>query len=394
MNLTPRWNVFLGTGLLLIAGWLMLNPIAAEGEEGDNAEVLLRTASPSAIVPDSLQREARAAAERGYRWLLSQQREDGGWSNPDFPALTGLPVWALARGGYAEHAAVSNAVDFILQYVHEDGSIWRDPTEERRGGGLMTYNTAVSMVALHEVNRPELQDTVQAARRFMVGQQHLGDDEYFGGFGYDAETDRAYADLSNSLMAFEAMRLTEGPTDDDLEVRVDLDWDAAIAFVEQLQNPDGGFIYKPGHSMAGAETNEVGEVTFRSYGSMTYAGLLSLIYADVHREDPRVQSAFDWSRRHWSLEENPGMGAQGLFYFYNVLSKALAAYGHTTFETEDGQIVNWRSALIQTLLNHQRIDPETGAGYWVNDAGRWFEADPVLVTSYSLIALQLALGGS
>lgn len=391
MKRATVWNAVSGSVLLLVAVWLMLNPLAAEGEAG--GDVVLQPAGPSAEVPDSLRREARAAAERGYRWLLRQQREDGGWSHPDFPALTGLPVWALARGGYADHAAVSNAVDYILQFAREDGSIWKDPSEDRRGGGLMNYNTAVCMVALHEVNRPELREVVQRARRYMAGQQHMGADEYYGGFGYDAETGRAYADLSNSLMGFEAMRLTEGLGDEDPEARVDLDWEAARTFVEQLQNHDGGFIYKPGHSMAGAETNEAGAVTFRSYGSMTYAGLLSLIYADVHRDDPRIQSAFDWSTRHWSLEENPGMGAQGLFYFYNVLSKALAAYGRTTFETEDGQTINWRSALIQTLLNHQRIDPETGAGYWVNEAGRWFEADPVLVTSYSLLALELALAG-
>ena len=215
-----------------------------------------------------------------------------------------------------------------------------------------------------------------------------------GGFGYDPETGRPYADLSNSLMAYEAMRLTEGLRDLETESagRADLDWDAARAFVEQLQNPDGGFIYKPGHSMAGSETNEEGAVAFRSYGSMTYAGLLSLIYSEVTREDPRVKSAFDWARNHWSLAENPGMGAEGLYYFFNVLSKALAVYGQDTFETGTGGAIHWRSELLQRLVNLQRVDPATGNGYWVNDAGRWFESDPLLATTYTLIALDLALG--
>lgn len=382
------------TGLLFLAlaGWLIGQPVPGESESPQGQE--LTSAESRSQAPDSLQREGRAAADRGYRWLLRQQREDGGWSHPDFPALTALAVWSLARGGYADHPAVSNAVRYILQFVREDGSIWKDPSEERKGGGLPNYNTALCMVALHAVNRPELRDVVARARSYMAGQQHLGADEYRGGFGYDPETGRPYADLSNSLMAYEAMRLTEELRDLESSTtqRADLDWDAARAFVEQLQNPDGGFIYKPGHSMAGSETNEQGEVLFRSYGSMTYAGLLSLIYAEVNRDDPRVKSALDWARNHWSLEENPGMGAEGLYYFYNVLTKALAAYGQDTLETSGGTLLDWRHEVLRKFVNLQRIDPATGEGYWVNEAGRWFESDPVLTTTYTLIALHLALG--
>jgi squalene-hopene/tetraprenyl-beta-curcumene cyclase len=249
------------------------------------------------------------------------------------------------------------------------------------------------MVALHEVDRPDLADTVLRARSFLAGSQHLGSDVYRGGMGYDPDTDRAYADLSNSYVAYEAMRLTAELEDQRKKMGdTDLDWDAAIAFTSSLQNPDGGFIYAPGESKAGSITNAQGEVRFRSYGSMTYAGLLSLIYAEVDRDDPRVKSAFDWSLNHWSLEENPGMGAEGLYYFYNVLAKALATYGEDILRTDAGLEINWREAFIRKLVGLQRIDPKTGAGYWVNEEGRWWEQDPVLVTSYALIALEIALG--
>ena len=123
---------------------------------------------------------------------------------------------------------------------------------------------------------------------------------------------------------------------------------------------------------------------------MTYAGLLSFIYADVNKEDPRVQCAFDWATRNWSLKENPGMGADGLYYFYNVLSKALSAFGQNQLAVKGGEQVNWRSDLVKQIVTLQKIEPKTGNGYWVNDAGRWWEADPVLATSYSLIALEVA----
>jgi squalene-hopene/tetraprenyl-beta-curcumene cyclase len=292
-------------------------------------------------------------------------------------------------------------VKYILASVHEDGSIWREPEVQQKGGGLANYNTAVCMVALNAVGDPKLIPIVQKARRYIAGSQHLGSDDYRGGMGYDPETGRPYADLSNSYMAYEAMRLTQNVEDQrkDGDPRADLDWKAAQEFLNKIQNTSsdtnddnaGGFAYHPSESKAGTYTNEAGELRFRSYGSMTYAGLLSLIYSDVDKNDPRVKSAFDWSAKHWTLDENPGMGSDGLFYFYNVLSKSLAAYGSDRIPGGSGQTINWRAELIKKLLSLQKIDPKTGAGYWVNENGRWWEADPVLVTSYSLLALEIAL---
>jgi len=84
----------------------------------------------------------------------------------------------------------------------------------------------------------------------------------------------------------------------------DLNWAAAIRFVQNCQNsatddpPDkGGFIYRPDRSNAGQTNLPSGRIAYRSYGSMTYAGLLSYIYADLKSDDPRVTSALDWLRR-------------------------------------------------------------------------------------------------
>lgn len=367
----------------------ILATAVALAASGGFAEVKLASASGAGI-SESLANEARAALDRGFTWLEQQQAESGSWSNPEFPALTALPVWALARGGRKDGRAARQGVDYILSCVHSNGAIYRVPSEERKGGGLSNYNTALAMVALHEMDRPELTETVLDARAFLARSQHLGADEYRGGMGYDPDTGRAYADLSNAYVAYEAMALTQQLEDLRRKTDADLNWDAAIAFTSGLQNKDGGFIYAPGESKAGSTTNAQGEVQFRSYGSMTYAGLLSLIYADVDREDPRVKSAFDWAVNHWSLEENPGMGAEGLYYFYNVLAKGLAAYGEDVVRTEAGKTVNWREELIRKLVGLQKIDPKTGAGHWVNEQGRWWERDPVLVTSYALIALEIA----
>ena len=184
-----------------------------------------------------------------------------------------------------------------------------------------------------------------------------------------------------------------------------VDKEAAAEFISKIQNrkesnplpgvsdhPEdvGGFAYNPTSSFAGIREGEDGRPMLRSFGSMTYAGFLSLIYSDVDRDDPRVKSAFRWSAKHWTLEENPGMGRQGLYYYYNVLSKALAVYGAETIEIAEGERINWREEFVRKLVGLQKIDGE-GRGYWVNEENRFWEGDPVLVTSYALIALQVAL---
>ncbi|HEY8241563.1 MAG TPA: prenyltransferase/squalene oxidase repeat-containing protein [Kiritimatiellia bacterium] len=369
----------------------------------------LSTLQPTAGVDPSLANEARAAIQRGTDWLLAQQNEDGHWSSADYPALTALPLWALLKGGVTEGDAVERATKFILGTVNEDGSICREPAEKKKGGGLCNYNTALCMVALHALGDPVINTQVLKARHYLAGSQHFGSDVYHGGMGYDAENDRPYADLSNSYMSYEAMRLTQDLEDlrADGDKPADLDWAAARQFVSRVQNlpgsndqpwasdaPEerGGFAYDPTATKAGTYTNESGKIVLRSYGSMTYAGLLSFIYANVDKSDERVTSAFDWASKHWTLEENPGMGSEGQYYFYNVVAKALASYGQDVITLADERQINWRNELIRKLVNLQKIDAKSGAGYWVNEANRWMEADPVLVTSYTLLALEIALG--
>jgi squalene-hopene/tetraprenyl-beta-curcumene cyclase len=361
---------------------------------------IVSTQSDPGRVDISLRNEAEAALNRGFKWLAARQKENGAWSNEDFPALTGLPLWALAMRRAPEYKPrVDKAVEFLMAHVQPDGSIYR-PREGAQGGGLANYNTAICMTALHEAGDPALIPAILKARRFMANAQHLGGDLYHGGMGYDPTSGRAYADLNNTVMGLEAMRLTERVEDfrPAGEARVDLDWQAVTQFLARVQNDSsagpaeaGGFAYRPDESKAGIATGTQGRIVFRSYGSMTYAGMLSLIYARVSRDDLRVRSAFDWTVRHWSLDENPGMGSEGLYYFLNVLTKAMNAYGRERITLADGQTLAWRSEIVRRLVNLQRVDPDTGEGFWMNETGRWWESDPVLTTAYTLIALQAAL---
>ena len=137
--------------------------------------------------------------------------------------------------------------------------------------------------------------------------------------------------------------------------------------------------------MAGSETNATnGRVALRSYGSISYGGMLSYIYANLKRDDPRVVAVFDWLRANYTLDENPGMGPQGLYFYLHTMTKALTALGVEELELKDGRKLDWRREVAMKLLNLQQRD-----GSWSNDNARWWEKDPALITSYAVLALEM-----
>ncbi|MFT5465626.1 MAG: squalene-hopene/tetraprenyl-beta-curcumene cyclase [Verrucomicrobiales bacterium] len=351
----------------------------------------------------SLKLEIERHIERGIAWLLEQQTETGAWGDETYPALTALPV-AVIMGDPTREADVTpeaalRGYKFILTKQHRDGGIY--------GKGLHTYNTSLGMMALiHFVGQEEAEVAIRQARKFLINQQAdydvrgETDSPYDGGIGYGGSY--PHSDLSNTHLAMEALywskkALGDRPTG---EVGVQLNWDAAIEFVSRCQNLDtndqpfvevtpeneGGFVYFPGDSKAGEEEvdGKPEKVALRSYGSMGYAGLLSFVYAEMGPDDKRVAAVLKWLSRNYSIDENPGMEAQGLFYYYHTMAKALALTGKTELVLADGKKIDWREDLALKLFD---LQDENGS--WINEASsRWWEDDRVLVTSYAVLALQ------
>ncbi len=384
------------------------------------ATAILTCAATRAQGEPTPEEEWRAAAERaatnGIEWLRAMQQPTGAWSNTNFPALTALPLWAFLRSGNKElDPNIRRAVAFIAANAHETGvyrgAIFR-PVPGQKSGGYINYNTAISMLVLHKTGDPSLAPLVLNAREFLARSQYMGDSLHYGGMGYDSATQRDYADLSNSYVAYEAMRLTH-----DVEERrgarmMDLNWKAALRFIQRCHNhpkfndqgwasPDpgekGGFAYMPDNYRPdfGAYKDANGVLRYRSAPGMTYAGLLSYLYAGVERSDPRVLAAVAWIGETWNPDKsnrNPELAGQpeekgGLYYMYYVMARALAAYGEDELERPDGTRIRWREELTSRLVARQRED-----GHWTNEYGRYWESDPTLVTAYAVLALQSALG--
>ena len=302
---------------------------------------------PAAVQPQpdiSFRNEVQLAIDHGLLWLQTSQNSNGWWSTPQHPALTALAVSAF-MGNPSPHAAerapetVARGYKFILANVRPDGGIYDQDDEN--------YNTSICLMALLAAHKPEYDAVALRARQWIIGQQAGGKEAtgspFDGGVGYGSSATGPHTDMNNTYTALEALYYSKDLAKDKPLVGArDLNWEAAIHFIERCQNlpsvnkepwasddaaNKGGFIYFPGRSSAGTQTNADGRVAFRSYGTITYAGFLSYIYADLKRDDPRVTAAFDWLRDNYTLEENPGMGPSGYYYYLQMMSKALSAYG-------------------------------------------------------------------
>lgn len=357
----------------------------------------------------SLRNEVLTSIRKGLAWLQQQQQPSGALANPlspatsaDHPALTALPLLAFHHEptgmGAKEYAgALQKGYAFLRTQVQPDGGIYAK--------GLSNYNTSVALTALLNSGDPADEPILTQARAFIVGQQAKGmiKPGLDGGFGYGptgASPKRQHPDLDNTLIALEALRAYQKARPNvEIPAAQDLNWQAAIDFITRTQNlpshnkmdwasddpqNKGGFVYYPGFSNAGEEELAGGRKALRSYGSMTYGGLLSFIYADLKRDDPRVVAALEWLGKNYTLEENPGMGRAGLYYYYHLAAKGLATGKVSELKTAEGKEVNWPRDIALKLINLQK-----GDGSWVNDTARWMETDPVLVTTYAVLTLEI-----
>jgi squalene-hopene/tetraprenyl-beta-curcumene cyclase len=119
---------------------------------------------------------------------------------------------------------------------------------------------------------------------------------------------------------------------------------------------------------------------------MTYAGIKSLIYCGVSKDDIRIKKGLEWVQKHYTVDYNPGMPGErsewGLYYYYHTMAKCLEVMGVDKITDADGKEHDWRAEITAALAKRQRDD-----GSWVNEKDHWMEGDPHLVTGYALMTL-------
>lgn len=336
--------------------------------------------------------EAKKLAEvrgRAINYLKTSQSDDGTWTSNTSSGVTALAVKALIDSGVPlDDPTLAKGLKALEKFVQKDGGIYAP------GTGHKNYETCVSVMALKAADAGGKYDKILSrADKFLRGLQWDEEegidkaDSRYGGADYGPSKKRP--DLSNTQFLIDALK-TLGAKDDDPNIQ------KALVFVSRCQNlesannttklaskvNDGGFFYTvaAGGSSPAGKTADGG---LRSYGSMTYAGLKSMIYAGLTATDPRVKAASEWIGRHYTVVENPGMGEQGLYYYYDTFAKTMAALKVNDFKDAQGDQHDWRKELAEQLFTVQQAN-----GSWVNPKERWMEGDPNLSTAYALLALK------
>jgi squalene-hopene/tetraprenyl-beta-curcumene cyclase len=374
------------TGRPLLAAVCLCTPLALSALVGAHVTDQSQPAAQNqarSLSPQTRQR-LTDSLNKAAAYLRQQRKPDGKWE--DHPGITGLAALALMNMPGADPAAIRTelkpSLDWIASLAKPDGGIYDKTTPH--------YVTAISVMTLVTAGRPQDKAIIEKARAFIAermldeGEGVKRDEIWYGGMGYGASRpDGRQADIISLEYAVRALKESGLPSDNAA-------YEKAITFLQRTQNNsetntqkwaanDGGFVYYPGftyHADGGT----------KSYGSATYAGVLSYTWANVKKTDPRVQAVLKWVRDNYTVDENPGMGQKTVYYYYMVFAKALEAVGEPVIVDSKGRSHVWREDLGRKLVSLQH--PE---GYWVNEVKDEMQDNKVLVTTFTMSAIQAIL---
>jgi Squalene-hopene cyclase C-terminal domain/Prenyltransferase and squalene oxidase repeat len=388
--------------------------VDAASKKGEPQDATTKPSSapePQAPGTGSWKDQAKAASDRGIRYLTEHRTADGKWAfNSKVPpdlGITSLCLLAMLESPrkYRESDGpfVREGIEWIASSQKADGSI--------HGGMLATYNTSVAILALVATQNPKYKPIIDRAVEYLrvvqadEGEKYQPSDRYYGGVGYGGDE---RPDGSNTQFAIEAAR-AGGMKDDDPFLK------KTTTFLQRMQNRsesndlqdkdvvpgnDGGGFYSPGvnpgEAKAGMVTLPDGKKIRRSYGSMSYALLKSYLFCNIDVKDPRVQALIDWLSKNYRLDYNPGMEGSSdkpearysaLYYYYLSMARTLASAKGDILKDETGKPRNWREDLAKAIIALQRPD-----GSWANDRNKDFwEDSPMVATAMALNALNACL---
>ncbi len=336
----------------------------------DRRTVLLLALGSGCSRPDPLQRGA------GYLW--SAQHSDGGWHSQTYgllrsgQSLTGFVLNAmLDAGAPANDPRVGSALAFLDRHTDVEGGVGRtDPV-------VLDYPNYATALAARAFSRCGRKADAQIG--FLRRQQLSEDlgwkpaDAAYGAWGVGGE--RRYApysghiDLSMTRHVIQALVAAGARPEDPAMLK-------ARSFVERCQNPDGGFLFSTvvlDANKAGAEGKG-----YRSYGTATADGLLSMLALGYGESDPRVQSAWRWLKTNHSASGAPGFTGEayqrwtaGLRYYYAASS------------AEAFRRMSAKAGVSESLRASQRRD-----GSWANPEPLVKEDDPLIATAFAVRALR------
>ena len=304
----------------LIVGWCIgggfwSGPVLCRG---------VHAAEPSQLRADAVQ--------RGLRWLVTAQQEDGSWGSRGFRgsvAVTAQGMLAVFSAGSTPaagpHAESSRrAASYLRRHGHDDGLI---AANEAAAHGPM-YGHAFATLALAEswgeLADPRLVDVLVRSSAFIAGTQSQA-----GGWRYQPIP--GDADISVTASMLVALRgLVLAGVDVDAATA-----EQAVGYILALQNEDGGFRYM--------------QAAGPSASPRTAAALFALQLAGV--QGAVIEQGFAWLDQHpISLDDANG------YALYGLAASASARWQRRLATDDQAAWTAWFEPVARSLVDHQRED--------------------------------------
>jgi squalene-hopene/tetraprenyl-beta-curcumene cyclase len=348
-------------------------------------------------------------------YLVSKQQRDGTWRSDLHgmfkfgDALTPLCLQALLVSAPQRREPIAKAAAWLAAFAKPDGKI----EEPEFGFEFAAYIAALAVITLSHPKCPKHDSARQAWLKYLRQRQlteELGwttDDPQYGGWGYCRVVPRKHqpgdlltpplleSNLSATTYALAALKATGVPDSDPA-------YKKALVFVKRNQNwtddakkrdlrfDDGGFFFiyddavRNKAGIAGQDSD--GRDRYHSYGSMTVDGLRCLDMCG-QTASPRRKAAAEWLRQRFQPKLHPGRYAERrendreATYFYYAASLAQSEHESWNINgNEEGP--TRRAALAEAIRGMQQPD-----GSWVNRVGLVREDEPLVATSFAMIAL-------
>lgn len=315
---------------------------------------------------------ATVALDRGVAWLLGQQDETGAFPSAtygffaDGQSLTPFVLLSLLQALGAAPPGADAAVDRMLALRGTDGaSGFAGPVPD-----YPVYSTAMTLQCLRRLRPAEAEPSAAWLRTQQFrSTDGWGGHDANGGFGMGVRQPlrpphAGHVDLSMSRRAMEALQGLPFEGRDD-----------ALGFVRRCGTADGGFVYSPVEralNKAGPETG---------YGSATCDGLLALLALDA-ADAPEVEPALTFLESIHRVDRNPGLEGGQMEVFATAMRGSYRAGSAQVFARTGRGPDGWRRKLRTAVVAEQQAD-----GSWVNESNLQKEDDPLIATSFAVMAL-------
>ena len=310
------------------------------------------------------------AASKLVAYLWSQQSDDGGWHSKTYGLMrSGQSLTPFVLEGllafYGNNAKPQDKIDrafaFLDKNTNAEGAIG---LSDSATPDYPNYATGLAVSAAARAHR-DSSKWVACLRhqQFTEDNGWHRDDAAYGAWGMGGERrtppEAGHVDLAMTRYVMEGLAAAGVKPEDPTMQK-------ALVYLGRCQNPDGGFFF----STVNLDTNKAGEENghYRSYGTTTCDGVLSLRAAGVPLSDARIKKAQAWLKENHLESRAPGF------------DKEPARLGWS-----DGLRLYYAAAVIRAMPGLPiELPPQREDGSFVNTNNLVKEDDPILASGLVL----------